>query len=162
MQETAFRTLADRSKRVWVTYHVTHLARATDFFFQANKNSWILWVNNDDVQTTEHKSAVPLISFCKRNIFFSFLEGKRWWRRSHRWLTCYSFYADRVYIFNYTCIRFLFHYLFLVCSTNGMRWKKKFSGREFMQSKTDKWIQNCKHIFQRNFHHQYSFLNISY
>lgn len=105
-------------------------------FFQANKNSWILWVNNDDVQTTEHKSAVPLISFCKRNIFFSFLEGKRWWRRSHRWLTCYSFYADSVYIFNYTCIRFLFHYLFLVCSTNGMRWKKKFSGREIMQSKT--------------------------
>lgn len=95
------------------------------FFFQANKNSWILWVNNDDVQTTEHKSAVPLISFCKRNIFFSFLEGKRWWRRSHRWLTCYSFYADSVYIFNYTCIWFLFPYLFLVCSTNGMRCKKK-------------------------------------
>lgn len=146
----AFRTLADRSKGcewpiTWYTWHVRQI-------FLREWDSWILWVNNDAVQTTEHKSAVLLISFCRTSIFFSFLEGKDWWRRSHGRLTYYSFYVDSVYIFNYKCIWFLFFLFvsYLLYKWNAIKKNVLWEGTPSITN-IDEWIQDCKHIFQRNF-----------
>lgn len=156
----AFRTLADRSKGcewpiTWYTWHVRQI-------FLREWDSWILWVNNDAVQTTEHKSAVLLISFCKTSIFFSFLEGKDWWRRSHGRLTYYSFYVDSVYIFNYKCIWFLF---FLSISYLLYKWnaiKKRFMGGNSFNHKHWRVNTRLQTHLSKEFRRQYSFLNISY